>query len=150
MQTPWFFSQWYVLVLTLRLAVYRLFGKTRENLVKTHLHPQKSALNYRTPMVSTDAEECGKTVSLVIKYSKFQVIQAVFDNTQRIPEMCNIFKGQGEIFKLPIWPLFIVQKMGRMQGLQLLMNYDISGNLHLWRGLKSQSWQQRSSNRNGL
>jgi len=53
-------------------------------------------------MVSTDAEECGKTVSLVIKYSKFQVIQAVFDNTQRIPEMCNIFKGQGEIFKLPI------------------------------------------------
>jgi len=31
--------QWYVLVLTLRLAVYMLFAKTRTNLGKKFLHP---------------------------------------------------------------------------------------------------------------
>jgi len=38
--------QWYVLVLTLRLAVYTLFGKPRSNLGKNVLHPQKYALPY--------------------------------------------------------------------------------------------------------
>jgi len=38
--------QWYVLVLTLRLAVYSLFGKARLNLGKNFLHPQKYALPY--------------------------------------------------------------------------------------------------------
>jgi len=32
--------QWYVLVLTLRLAVCRLFAKARSNLGKTFLHPK--------------------------------------------------------------------------------------------------------------
>jgi len=37
--------QWqaYILVSTLRLAVYTLFGKTRSNLGKNFLHPQKYA-----------------------------------------------------------------------------------------------------------
>jgi len=38
--------QWFVLVLTLRLAVYTLFGKARSNLEKIFLHPQKYALPY--------------------------------------------------------------------------------------------------------
>jgi len=39
--------QWYVLILTLRLAVCTLFGKkTRSNLVKNFLHPQKYAFPY--------------------------------------------------------------------------------------------------------
>jgi len=38
--------QWYVLVLTLRLAVYTLFGKARSNLGKNFLHPPKYALPY--------------------------------------------------------------------------------------------------------
>jgi len=38
--------QWYILVLTLRLAVYTLFGKTRSNLGKNFLHPQNYALPY--------------------------------------------------------------------------------------------------------
>ena len=38
--------QWHVLVLTLRLAVCTLFGKTRSNLGKNVLHPQKYALPY--------------------------------------------------------------------------------------------------------
>jgi len=38
--------QWYVLVLTLRLAVYTLFAKARSNLGKNFLHPQKYALPY--------------------------------------------------------------------------------------------------------
>jgi len=38
--------QWYVLVLTLRLAVYMLFAKTSTNLGKKFLHPQKYALPY--------------------------------------------------------------------------------------------------------
>jgi len=38
--------QWYLLVLTLRLAVYMLFGKARSNLGKNFLHPQKYALPY--------------------------------------------------------------------------------------------------------
>jgi len=32
--------QWYVLVLTLRLAVYTLFGKARSNLGKNFVHPK--------------------------------------------------------------------------------------------------------------
>jgi len=38
--------QWHVLVLTLRLAVYTLFGKARSNLGKNFLHPKKYALPY--------------------------------------------------------------------------------------------------------
>jgi len=38
--------QWHVLVLTLRLAVYTLFGKARLNLGKNFLHPQKYTLPY--------------------------------------------------------------------------------------------------------
>jgi len=38
--------QRYALVLTLRLAVYTLFGKARSNLGKNFLHPQKCALPY--------------------------------------------------------------------------------------------------------
>jgi len=38
--------QWYVSVLTLRLAVYTLFGKARSNLGKHFLHPKKYALPY--------------------------------------------------------------------------------------------------------
>ena len=38
--------QWYVLILTLRLAVYTLFGKARSNLGKNYLHPPKYALPY--------------------------------------------------------------------------------------------------------
>jgi len=38
--------QWYVLVLTLRLAVYTLFRKAISNLGKNLLHPQKYALPY--------------------------------------------------------------------------------------------------------
>jgi len=36
--------QCYVLVLTLRLAVYTFFGKARSNLGKNFLYPQKYAL----------------------------------------------------------------------------------------------------------
>jgi len=38
--------QWYVSVLTLRLAVYTLFGKARWNLGKNVLHPRKYVLPY--------------------------------------------------------------------------------------------------------
>jgi len=38
--------QWHVSVLTLRLAVYTLFGKARSNLGKNFLHPQKYAVPY--------------------------------------------------------------------------------------------------------
>jgi len=38
--------QWYILVLTLRLAVYTLFRKARSNFGKHFLHPQKYALPY--------------------------------------------------------------------------------------------------------
>jgi len=46
-------SQWHVLVLTLRLAVCTLFGKTRSNLSKNFLHPQKYALPYTYGYIHT-------------------------------------------------------------------------------------------------
>jgi len=49
-------------------------------------------------ILSTDAEECVKIVSLVTKSEripKFRVFEAVFDIMRRIPEINNRFSGQG-------------------------------------------------------
>jgi len=48
-------SQWHVLVLTLRLAVYTLFGKARSNLGKNFLHPQN--MHSRTLMLQAVAKK---------------------------------------------------------------------------------------------